>query len=416
MKRIAFALCATCISLCTMAQGSLLKRLQGNPRIDSLAIYAYNLGSVPEVTYRYDGKLHKIVEIHCLLTNDFQPTLMTGDTKKDVQNQKLDSIRQDKINREHKVYEAVRNTCKALTDNAMESYSWEYHRNGVDSVRYAIAIGEYQNGDTLTTFRSQRDVYYNRAPELISFTYNSLPNNNGVQWNPKGFGYFKYEYTPDSVYKNKKEFVPFDKDAYHKLILPILKQDGITSRQFYVYHDSTYTIMRKERNEDDFLLREQTEEPKQTKSETRGTIYTMHSRMQATAVLDQIKMATLAFLDDNTGYWFSFHPWVPFIDDRGWKLSEFFETVYLSRVPDFYSIYIRCAGEEFNILIIEGTGDMMIPREWAVLKSWKNGKKTYDKKALKTLSPQQAREKTSGYSSVTTRSFEPFDDISTSKH
>ena len=174
--------------------------------------------------------------------------------------------------------------------------------------------------------------------------------------------------------------------------------------------------MSKERNEDDFLLREQTEEPKQTKSETRGTIYTMHSRMQATAVLDQIKMATLAFLDDNTGYWFSFHPWVPFIDDRGWKLSEFFETVYLSRVPDFYSIYIRCAGEEFNILIIEGTGDMMIPREWAVLKSWKNGKKTYDKKALKTLSPQQAREKTSGYSSVTTRSFEPFDDISTSKH
>ena len=157
------------------------------------------------------------------------------------------------------------------------------------------------------------------------------------------------------------------------------------------------------------MVREQTQEPKQTKSETRGTVYTMHSRSLATKVLDQIKDATLAFLDDNTGFWFSFHPWAPFIDDSGWKLSEFFESGYLSRIPDFYRIYIRCAGEEFNIILVEGKGDMMVPREWAVLKSWKNGKVVYDKKALKNLTPQQAREKTSGYSSVTTRSFEPFD-------
>jgi hypothetical protein len=51
----------------------------------------------------------------------------------------------------------------------------------------------------------------------------------------------------------------------------------------------------------------------------------------------------------------------------------------------------------------------MIPAEWAVLKSWKNGKVTYDKKALKNMTPQQAREKTSGFYSVTTRSFEPFE-------
>ena len=52
---------------------------------------------------------------------------------------------------------------------------------------------------------------------------------------------------------------------------------------------------------------------------------------------------------------------------------------------------------------------MMIPREWQILKSWKNGKVTYDKKALKNMTPQQAREKTLGYSSVTTRQFEPFE-------
>ena len=61
-------------------------------------------------------------------------------------------------------------------------------------------------------------------------------------------------------------------------------------------------------------------------------------------------------------------------------------------------------------MIVEGQGDMMIPAEWAVVKSWKNGKVTYDKKAMKNLTPQQAREKTSGFTSVTTRQFEPFDE------
>ena len=61
-------------------------------------------------------------------------------------------------------------------------------------------------------------------------------------------------------------------------------------------------------------------------------------------------------------------------------------------------------------MIVEGQGDMMIPAEWAVVKSWKNGQVTYDKKALKTLTPEKAREKTSGNTSVITRQFEPFDE------
>ena len=138
----------------------------------------------------------------------------------------------------------------------------------------------------------------------------------------------------------------------------------------------------------------------------------MHSRTQATAVLDQIKNATLAFLEDNTGFWFSFYPTITFTNGTHWKLSfsELFESQYLSRVPDFYHIYIHCASEqEFNIIIVEGQGDMMIPAEWAVLKSWKNGKVTYDKRAMKALTPKQAREKTRSLSSVVTRSFEPFE-------
>ena len=405
MKRIALALCATIVSLSTTAQGTLQKRLQGNPKIDSLVNEVTALGGNPDVSYYFDGKLHKTVGIFCSLMNDFQPTPPTGDPNKDAQNRMSDEFRQSNNEWDRQVYKAVRNTCKALTDNAIESYAWEYHRNGVDSVRYAIAIGEYQNGDTMRIYHYQRDVQYYNAPELLSFYYNTDPLNDGNPWRAKGYGYFRYEYTPDSVFKPNKDIVPFDKETYTKAILPILKQEGITSRQFYVYHDSTYTIVKKNRSEDDFVLREQTDEPKQMKSETWGTVYTLHSRTQAYAVLDQIVKATWDYLEDNSGFWFSFHPYNDFGNRR---LNELFESKYLTRIPSFYHIYLHSFGEEYNIMIVEGKGDMMIPAEWAVVKSWKNGKVTYDKKAKKNLTPEQARKMTSGFTSVTTRQFEPF--------
>ena len=405
MKRIAFALCATIVSLSTMAQGTLLKRLQSNPKVDSLVNEVSALGGNPDVSYYFDGKFHKTVGIFCNLMNDFQPTLPTGDSKKDAQNHVMDSIRQDRIDQGRKVYEAIRNTCKALTDKATESYSWEYHRDGVDSVRYTIAIGEYQNGDAMRIYQDQRDVQVYNAPELLSFYYNTDPHNDGNPWRAKGYGYFRYEYTPDSVFTPNKDIVPFDKEAYTKAILSILKQEGITSRQFYVYHDSTFTIVRKDRKKDDFVLRVQTNEPVQTKSETRGTVYTLHSRAQADAVLEQIVKTTWDYLDNAHNAWFSFHPYNDFGNRR---LNELFQGNYLSRVPDFYHIYLHCFDEEYNIMIVEGKGDMMVPAEWAVVKSWKNGKVTYDKKELKSLTPEKAREKTSGFTSVTTRQFEPF--------
>lgn len=411
MKRIAFALCATCISLCTMAQGNLEKGLYSNPKIESLVSEVKALGGNPKVYYNYDGKLHKTVMINFPMTNESLSMPTTGDPKRDAMNQKLDSIRKSQFVRDTKMYDAVRNTCKALTDDAKESYTWEYHRNGADSVRYAIAIGEYQDGEAMAIYRNQRDVYYYNAPELISFNYNSFPSINGGQMTVKGFADFRYEYTPDSVFKDKKDILPLDKEAYNRLIQPILKQEGITSRQFYVYHDSTYILekpaSKSDYDKNEFVMRECSTEPKQPKSETRGTVYTLHSRAQADAVLAEIKKVTSAFIDSNPGFWFTFHPY----NDYGkMQLSEFFESVYLSRVPDTYRIYLHSAGEqEFNIIVVESQGDMMIPTEWAVMKSWNNGKVTYDKKALKNLTPEQAREKTSAHRIISTRQFEPYE-------
>jgi len=408
MKRIVFALCATCISLGMLAQPKSFQRLQGNPKIESLTSELYKLGAHPQVSYYYDGKLHKTVSVSFARTNDFQPTPLTGDSKRDATNLKLDSLRKIQVFRQDSIYNALRSTCLSLIDGALESYVWESHRGGVDSVRYAIAIGAYQNGDSLMTYQRQREVFYYNAPELLSFQYDSYPYNDGRQWSPKGLGSFRYEYTPDSVFRSKKDIKPFNKEGYKQKLLPLLNQKDITRRQFYVYHDSTYTIDNTiDNSKKDFACRVITVEPKILKSETWGTVYTLHSREQAYALLAQMQAATWDFLEENPYMRFTFNQFHEFRDRR---LSEFFENLEYKRNPEFYRIYLHSYGEEYNIIIVEGTGNMMVPMEWAIIKSWKNGKVTYDKKAAKAMTPLEARLRTSEFTMTETRSFEPIDE------
>ena len=110
MKRITIALCATFLSLSSLAQGTLQQRLQGNPKIDSLVSKVAALGGNREVTYYYDGKLHKSVFISCQQLNDFKPTPPTGDPKRDAQSLKIDSIRKERGERASSIFHLVRNT------------------------------------------------------------------------------------------------------------------------------------------------------------------------------------------------------------------------------------------------------------------------------------------------------------------
>lgn len=413
MKRTAFALCAILIALSTSAQSTIQQRLQGNPKIDSLVSEMEALGRSVRVSYYYDGRLHKTIMTVCGLMKDFQPTPPTGDPKLDSLAHKQDSVRQMETLRLKRAYDAMRRTCQQLTDEAKESYSWEYHRGGVDSVRYSIALGEYVYGDTMQTYRRNRDVFYYNAPEIITFDYNPLPGSDVSPWRLKGHATFRYEYTPDSVSKMPKERTPFDKEAYKRLLQSILKQKGITTRQFYVYHDSTYTIEKKDWDNEEFVIRSNTISPRQLKSETWGTVYTLPSSAQADTVLSQIKQATWAFLNEHPDMDFSFNP------NSGYHsraLENMFHTFDSKRVPSSFYIYVHrspipgsTTDSEHHIVIIESKGDIMVPMEWQILKSWKNGKVVYDKKASKSLTPKQARDNTSASRSIITRGYEPID-------
>jgi hypothetical protein len=406
MKRITLALCAAIIFLGAMAQGLLQKRLQGNPKIDSLVNEVKLYGGKPSFRYYYDGKLHKQVYISCFLMNDFQPTPATGDPKEDAIIHAKDSIRQRYKDQFNRLYKTIRNTCKALTDDAKESYTWEYHRNGMDSVRYTLALGEYQGGDTLRIWQRERDVRYHGAPEIITFSYKPFPPKNGSQSMYKGVSHFLYEHTPDSVGRQRKDLVPFNQENYTTLLQPILTQKGITRRQFYVYRDSTY-LFDEDTSSEDFVIRYNTLSPRQLKSETRGTVYTMHSKEQADSVLSQVVQATWSFLEDNPGVDFTFEPYTYF---GPMSLNCLFSNKDYHRIKGFYDIYLHHIDDkEYNIVIVEGKGDMIVPMEWLIMKSWKNGKVVYDKIRKKNMTPKQARDNTSNSNFIATGQYEPVD-------
>jgi hypothetical protein len=97
-------------------------------------------------------------------------------------------------------------------------------------------------------------------------------------------------------------------------------------------------------------------------------------------------------------------------------LEDMFHTFDSKRVPSSFYIYVHrspipssTTDSEYHIVILESKGDIMVPMEWQILKSWKNGKIEYDKKAAKSLTPKQARDNTSASRSTITRGYEPID-------
>jgi hypothetical protein len=159
---------------------------------------------------------------------------------------------------------------------------------------------------------------------------------------------------------------------------------------------------------DEFIMHEKTITPVQPKSETRGTVYTIRSKAMADSVLEEMIQTTWKFLEDNPGVGFHLNPYTGY----GVRtMNELFGNLDYRRVMGFYHIYLHCIGdqEEYNIVFLEGTGDMMVPMEWLILKSWNNGKVVYDKKRMKEMSPKQARSYTSGHRFTQTRQYEPID-------
>ncbi|MBR1667736.1 MAG: hypothetical protein IJ693_05575 [Bacteroidaceae bacterium] len=409
----------SCYNLAPENTGALtsadIYRGEGNIlKIDSLVDYVKSLAKEKEdilnahsstsenfvtTTYRYDGKHSKTVTISCDLTQTPDSIKLTGDHQKDSVTLFWANNYKERGLLKQRVYDVVKNTCLLLANEVKEQNKslWESHHDGIDSVRYSIALREYPQGDTLSRWTNIYGTEYNTAPELITFSFTpfsdaTLLASKGALGVTKGFGRFTYTYTPDSVYDRTYELL--DKKEFEKFIKPIFKQKGIESRPFYLSHDkdcpdevSLFSFGQETTPMEMIVMKEMHpyspstgEQFPPSFSETKGTIYTIKSAKQLESVLHQLDERIWQYIDAHPHLWYEFTPDLTITDGKLLaKLSPYFQMSQWTPLYEDVSIILHRYQDTFHILVLNTTGDFWLPAEWPIVKSWENGNVTYVK-------------------------------------
>ena len=302
-----------------------------------------------QVRYSYDGMHHKQVNIQC----------------------------DDKQNR--LVLDNIMNTCKSLAClvDTPNSNMWEYHHDGRDSVQYSIALGKVPQGGKLRMANNGNSVLYEGTPEIVQFFYYGVSDSlAAIRRDMGGHSNFSYFFTPDSVRSDIHELL--DKKAFAQCVKSILRQKGIESRDIYIRHDADCPV----KVSWDNMIYTREHKPTPSRSETKGIIYTLHSKAQMLDVLRQLSTTIWSYLDRHPYVFYDFTPDVYVPDERRFSSMETYFTMYqYTPLYEEYTILVHHCKQTYHILLLDVTGDLWLPNEWVLMKSWKNGEATYDKQA-----------------------------------
>ena len=367
-----------------LATAQIVCLAQTNPKIESLYAYLKAKGVVKSYTLRNteSGGLRKSFNAFFQLYDDSpKPILFNG---KEVDH-KTDSITRARWAQYRDAYNQIRQTLADLLDEAAESYSYEYHQNGADTITTTIALKNKSNSnETIRKFKSPQsnvnEVFF--APEYISFHYKNSPS-----YSPKnqgrlcGYSNLRYDGIVDTSVHATKDF---DIIKFRKAIAPILKDKSIKSRTMICKHDPDFDL-------GDYNINKAIEYGKgfQMWTKTDGapggesnyTIYKIMNESKAKDVLHQIMECARKHIAENPAEAYS----ICSDEYYGASVTSMFnghnhydeEIEYVSHENYSMSLLTYMDKKGFYILINIHKGEDCLPHEWKKLKSFINDKKVY---------------------------------------
>lgn len=267
--------------------------------------------------------------------------------------------------------DVIRGELNKLLPMAEESYHFESHKKGGDTINYSICLKA--GSDVFKRNKETGVVYYLNGMETIQFDYRSGATKN-CDKHKQGYGMFRYERN-EQLPSGESEL--FDWDAYFSRIKPLLTQDGITSRDFLWAQDNDPEYMSGNPFQDYCSKGQITNvNGKTTKGETKGTMYIIPKDKEdlAKSVLKHINDISLQYIDEHPEQEYKYH-----YVDTFYKLSRP-NDIFSARIShDTHICYIYSAADDQNyyILVTKTQGALWIPREFTKLKSMVNGKKEY---------------------------------------
>lgn len=271
----------------------------------------------------------------------------------------------------------LRDAFASMRKEATESYMYEYHKDGNDTISYSVAFNDNREMETL---RSGNDIYYYSVHEAATFRYEIPP-----------FGHYSHFCEePRGIAENEQK--PFDIAAFEAQIEPALKKmmalQGAASYPVYWQHDKEYA---------DTLGREGlslgggrlTSDPQQ--GVTTGTLYFIPAQHQAAPLVHQLDSLAYDYVSRHPEqpYRFTRIPIIMRINNRTGMVNKgvfhyVSGDIVESAIHPFEDVNsikynLRCYQDEdgLHILSLTTKGILWIPKGFQKMKSWINGKATY---------------------------------------
>lgn len=281
----------------------------------------------------------------------------------------INALRQQEL---MEVLDSIRHTFARVSRDATESYLYEVHKNGADSIKYSLGMKEKESSSLVFSGEDNRgERFYVDPCEVMDFRYVSeAPVANNM-----GFGCLNhvFKYASGLSWADLKDF---DHVAFEQLIQPVLKQamklKGAKEYPVYWRHDKGF---------DDnvagggLLLKEI---GLNSEGLTTGIDYVIPLRYgdAAHALLRELDSLSYGYVDAHPEQRYRYNFPSRFFPDPE-------QTIVRGYVLEHNTDYILMYGFEpdgLHILSLCTDGNLWIPLDWYKLKSYINGEKVYRKK------------------------------------
>lgn len=291
------------------------------------------------------------------------------------------------LRRQHltQALDSIRTTFARLGKDASESYLYEYHKDGTDTIKYSLAFR--RDDGALRTYRYNNSVYFNNAGEVALFDYTRSNDSDG--WGATDWGYYSHLYTIGNDI-SWDDMQPFDHAAFEALIAPALKAakklKGAKAYPVYWRHDEGFNDdVGPNGNLVGKTVRQSDYGPNSHYGLTTGTLYfiPIQREAEAKALYRQIDSLAHNFVDSHPEQYYTY----TFSSD--FRYGNLRDMVRGQDIKDDASYDLKTLADDngFYILSINTKGELWIPRDWPRLKSYVNGERVY----LKGMKPKEKK-------------------------
>ena len=279
-----------------------------------------------------------------------------------------------------KIFGAIRHNLDSLMEISEESYHFESHSHGTDTITYSLCL---KNGaDSIARIKaSDGTMFYPEALEIVFFNFTASPKPCGKHI--RGFGTLGY---------NKRLPLPggksyyFDKEPYLETIIPLLKQKGIKSWNFKWAQSDDYDIDSNRYQEFESSERVGSFGPKNA-GQTLGTMYFIPRGQKelAEALFTSIDSTTLRYTEIHPEQMFRYsynvkEQVMQYTESN--NITGFFEG-HTGKGNASTRVLFGITPQGYYVAIADVENNFCIPKEWCMLKSFIDGKKEYIKGAKK---------------------------------